>query len=694
MLPILLFTALASAAEFKPAGKASVSGVVELTLYAGINASDPCWYVEGMIADKPVLLRLATEGKGLSLTESAATRLGLKSTGKEGEKHATVALLSLGAATISGINAELKKPNEYGKGSDGAIGIAAFPGLAWAIDPSAGKVKIGPSGPGSVIEAIGTGVAFTQRAERKQKVGKDKREIGAVAMATQASFSGVSLEVSLATGRDSSRLFNEVDGGAEWFQVGTTPNPTFPMPAVTGWASGETETEWREVVVGGVSAWSAVERYGAGLIYPFLSPASVGQDVLAHTALGVDSGRKLYSMKAVSGTAAVPYLGVLTARLRADVAAPVPAAAPGPVDAEAAKSALAGKLSPLVGILNWTAQYTEAVEVGKRWVDADPHHCNSWIALGHAQMGAGDHGAAVGSFQKAADLYQPWSVRPLAERTSLKASEGKRSKAPDFDGVWAQPGDCHTAWGELAAALLATGQLDAVAGLYPKYADLDVYLPMAAGSALLLKGNAAGAEAAFRQAVQLSYVANGRARGGMLLATRGRSLDLALAQVEAAHAPVRSELRFVSVVAEVLRAKGGPVGAVAGLTALAAASPESAAYWLVLAAEQSVAGTSNGESLERARVVLAGALAITPNVAELHAMEAERLRLGGKLAEAAVEAEKATTLDPAEGAGWWVRGRIAATAGDSARAAELMKRAGQAASADPVYASLLASPPG
>lgn len=694
MLPVLLFTALASASEFKPAGKAVVSGVSELTLYAGIDANDPFWYVEGTIQDKPVLLRLATEGNGLLLTEAAAGRIGLKPKGKEGKKHAAVPSLSLGAATISGIKAEIALPKEYPYGTDGVIGIAAFPGLAWAIDPSAGKVKVGPSGAGSVIDALGTGVPFTQRGERKQKIGKVKREIGAVALATPVSVSGVSLDASLATGQFATGVFTEVDGGAEWYQVAGTPNPTYPLPPVAGGVSGETEMEWREVAVGGMSAWSAVDRRGAGLAYSFLAPARVGQGVLGHSALGVDSGRKLYVTKAVSNTAAVPYAGVLAARLRADLAAPLPAPAPGPIDADAGKSALAGKLSPLVELLNTTAQYTEAVEVGKRWVDADPHHCTSWLALGRSQMGSGDHAAAAGSFQKAADLYQPWAVRPLADRTALVASEGKRSKAPDFDGVWAQPGGCYVAWGKLANAMIAAGQPDAVAGLYPKYADLDEELPLAAGNALLLKGNAAGAEAAFRQAVQLGSLQNGRARGGMLLATRGRSLDLALAQVEATPEPVRSELRFVHVVADTLRTEGGPVGAVAGLTALASASPGSAAYWLVLAAEQSVAGTANSDSLERARVALAGALAITPNVASLHALEAERLRLTGKLAEAAAEAEKATALDPTEGVGWWVRSRIAETAGDSVRAAELRKRAGQSTSRDPVYASLLATTPG
>ena len=232
---------------------------------------------------------------------------------------------------------------------------------------------------------------------------------------------------------------------------------------------------------------------------------------------------------------------------------------------------------------------------------------------------------------------------------------------------------------------------EAVAELYPKYDDLDSNLPLEAGSALLVRGDLAGAEAAFRRALQLSHTTNGFARGGMMLAVGDRAPDLALAQFEGNIDEEQGTLRYFLLYGELLKRQGGSDGSIKGLSAYLAASPWRVPGWLALANAQADAGASNAESVKSASDLLATLLRESPAVGSLHAWNAEALRLSGKFPEAAAEAEKATTLDPANGLGWFVRGRVAASAGDTARAMEMYRQAGVHGAWDPLYASLLAA---
>lgn len=681
MLSTLLLLPVALGADFKAAGKVSVSAVSELPLYASVDADDPHWYVEATIGEAPLLLRIATEEAGLGLTESAAARAGLKVSGSGKARKANVASMKLGETTFATTSASMATISTYGV--DGFIGIAAFPDLAWAIDPAKGVVKVGPTGSGSVAASVGAGLPYTQAAARDQRVGKEKLALGAVPVALEARVSGVAMPTSVATGRLTSRVAREVEGES-WFSVEGHPMPAHPLPAVDGAWVGETEMEWREVAVGALSGWASVARQGRGLAAPFLPPASLGQDVLGRAALGLDAGTKLVSLAAATGNAAVPYTERLGERLKKAAEAPAPEGE----DADAAKAALVVKLTPWVRFLAETGQAAAAVAPARQMTDARPELCTTWHAQGNAQLESGDAAGAVVSLAKAGELYQAWAVRPLAERTELAASEAKRRARPDFDGVFAQDHSCHTAWGELARAHIAAGNLGAVAELYPRYLDLDDGLPLAAGTALLELGDKAGAEAAFRQAVQLSYLANGEARGGMMLATRDRSAKLALAQVEAAPAEKRDELRFLHVEAEIVRANGGSAAVVAALKTFLGTHPHSASAWLALAREEQQAGGTGAAALASAESLLAARAQLTPRSASVQALRAEQLRLAGKLAEATTASELATRLAPTGALGWYVRSLVAEAAGNADVAADARKRAARAGPVDPLYASL------
>ncbi len=685
MFSILLLVSAAQSADFKPAGVGIAEAVVELPLYSGVSDDDPFWYIEGKIGAHPVLLRIATEAEGLTLTPAAAARASLKLAGKEGEQTSSGLVVALGSAGLHKVKARIGPVNEFGYGVDGVVGIAAFPELAWAVEPSKGSVKVGPSGASSVADSVGEAVAFTQWNKAERKVGNDKMKIGATALAITAKVSGVEVPVVLASGRLTSRVAREAEG-ADWFALAKHPNVVYALPPVDGAWSGETEIEWREVGVGGVSVWTEVERSGSGLRYPLVLPGHLGQDVLARSSLGLDAGRKTIALAAGAPSAAASYADILGVRLKVAAEA---AAAEG-LDADTASSALVGKLTPWIDFLLTTGQPSLAVEPAKRVAEARPGLCTGWHTYGTAQLASGDAAGAVASLGRAAELYQAWAKRPLPERSALAASEGKRSKAADFDGLWAQAHSCHTAWGHLASAQLVRGNPAAVAQLYPQHRDLDVGLPLAAGTALLRLGNPAGAEAAFRQAVQLSLLGSAEARGGMMLATRARSPKLALAQVGATPLDHRGELRFLHTWAEILRADGGSDAVVAALRQHLAQRPGSAAGWLVLASEQAGSGASPAESLAAAERLLSAAAAVTPRSAEIHALRGELLRLAGKLDEAGAAAEKATTLSPGLGLGWYVRSLVSGAAGQAERAAEMRKQAAACGVANPLYASLVA----
>lgn len=688
MLTVLLLADLAHAADYRAGGKATVSEVSELVLYAPPVSRDDGWYVQAALGEKPVLLRLGTsardvDGRPLRLTMGAAKKLGLKVSGKEGKESAPFKDLLLGSARLSGV----ASVGAIGQSSDvdGVINIAAFPDLAWAVEPGAGKVRVGPSGAGSVAEAVGAGVVFAQSGKTKHKVGTDDKDMRAgTLLLGEVTVSGVSMPASVALDGNM-RVANEVDGGAEWYKVGGVENPTWPLPAVEGVRAGETEVEWREVGLLGQKSWVRVMRTGSPMTYRFSPPATVGFWALAGFDLGIDAGLTTIALRPHAGAVRASYVDLREAELRKPLEAPADPAA----DPTAANRALAGALAPLVTFLTQTGQVGEALEAGKRLAEVAPERCSSWHAYGHAQGLAGDYAAAASSFRKAGELYQVWAVRPLEERTRLAASEDKRSARADFDGAWSQPHSCFTAWSDLAAALVADGKAAAVAELYPKYSDLDATLPRVAGNAYLILGKPAEAEAAFRQAVQLSYNQDGFARGGMMLATAPRSRELALAQFEGNPDEEHGTLRYWLAYGELLRAGGGTT-AVDGLKARVSHDPPNVPALLALANEQGAAGVDASATLVAAGERLASLVKVSDEPS-VQGWVAEHHRLSGRFAEAAAAAEKAIAGDPRNPFGYFVRARVAQSAGDAPRAAEFYRKAGQVGAADPLYATLLSA---
>jgi tetratricopeptide (TPR) repeat protein len=550
-------------------------------------------------------------------------------------------------------------------------------------------VKVGPAGASSVASEVGSDLSCASNAGGKQKVGKESRKYGALPCGIPAEFDGVSLRSVLATGKARSRVLGEVDVGAEWFTPpGVVPAPT-PLPAFTGVYVGDLEIERRQVALAGSPVAAAVERPGAGLSYGHAVPGLVAFDVLQHFDLGIDPSRGAVALRANSGTSAPSYGPVWVARLLGDSATATGAEA----SPTGARASLATGLAALAGAQEATRQYAEAAKTAQRWTEAAPQDCSAWQALGKAELASGDPSGAVAPLRKAAELYAAWAVRPLAERRKLEAIE-ERATQRGLSPVPSQASACHTAWGELASALLGSGDGAGAVALFPAHVDLDAGLPRAVGNALLLTGKLEAAEAAYRQALKLSYANDATARAGMLFVTRGRSLELALAQFSEDPASPLANLRFYGLHAELLRQAKGTDGAMAALEAFLARAPGSVPGWLVLASAQQSSGRDASGALGKASAVLDETLPWTPGNASSHAWKAELLRLRGELDTAATTADQAMALDPASAEALFVRARVAESQGDAGRAAELRKLAGQVAASDPQYASLLAGGPG
>lgn len=679
----ILLVAAALAKDLPPAGHATVSGVVEIPLYAAPVPGVEGWFIEAKIGDKPVLLQIATEVDGLELSEASATRVGLKPSGKEGEKKASVKQIDIGGVVITGVKASMGKP--LGTGIDGKIGPASFPELAWAVLPSAGKVKLGPAGASSVASEIGGDLPYAHVAGEEPKVGKDKLKIAPNPVRVTTTVSGVKLDAGLATGTPRGRVFTEVDTGTTWFSVKGKTSTSSPLPALDGLEVADKEQEWRAIDLGGAQSWARLDRVGAGLAFPYLAPARVGFDVLQHFDLGVDPSRMAITLKPNSGNTAGSYTSAYLARVEEGLK---PAEEP-PADAEAARKAQIGPVSGAASAYLAVGQYGKAAEYAKKWTELEPERCTSWHALGGAMLATGNAADALPHLRKAADMYAPWAARPLEERKDLAASEEKRAKRPDFDGVYSQPHSCHTAAGDVATALVASGNGKGVAELYPSRLDLDNGLPRAAGTAHLLAGEAVAAEAAFRQAVKLSYSKDAAARAGMMLAARGRDASLALAQFVANPDSDVHGVRYFTVYADTLRQAKGADGAIAALEAYVARAPWSVPGWLALAAEQAAAGRDASASVAKAQALLDQQLPWNSSSATLLSYQAEAHRLAGKLDDAAASADKALGIDAASADAYFVRARVAEAQGDAAKASDWRKKAGAVAAANPLYGSLL-----
>lgn len=683
----LLLAAPALAKEAVPAvGSVEISGNVDVPLYMGLDAMDPFHYVEAKVGDKTLLLRLATGHGELRLSEGAVGKLGLKAKGKDDKKHVKVDAIELGAAKLSGTDA--KVTDVKGSGSftvDGELGLAGFPDMAWAVMVSEGVLRLAPAAQGAALVSAlgGTPVDFFQSAETKEKVGKDKTELGAIEYGVSVSWSGQAFPAQLRLESKSSSLAFEADH-ARTFSLSDKELPAVvQLPAAPARPDGILSEEYRALGLAGAETSAWVKRSGLGTDFAFLPASSLGVDTLGRFDLAVDPVNHKLAARAVSAPKKADYSASYEANLRKAL------------EGKEGKDR-AGGIPALASYLESRGRLDEALALRTELTTYKAEDCTSWLALGNVQLDTGRASDAAASFQKSLDLYGPWAAKPLAER---KQVEEDKAKAEEKEGEWTgakpQSHTCHTAVGGLAAARLGQKDFAGVAALYPSKLDLDASLPLAAGSAELLQSKSGAAQAAYRQAVKLTPYPNApvNARVGLFLAYRTSQPELAREQLSAIRFRSAGETDpvLVRLYVESLQAQKGDAAALDALQKLAAADPTDAVLQSELGRALQKAGQADAaaKAFAQANDLFSKQLTWQPSNGKLWAKYALSLVAAGKLDEAKKAVDQAARLAPADGSAWLAASELAAASGDATAAKDNLRKAALVSVENPAFALLL-----
>lgn len=687
----LFLAAPAFAADAKPAGDAQLAGPVEVPLYGGVDGADPYHYVEFVVGEQKLLMRLATGYDDVRLTEAAAKRLGLKAKGDD--KKAKVESATIGGLALSGVTVKVTGLADTDFDADGELGLAAFPQLAWAIVPSQGVVRFAPAESGAQLVAQVGGQTLDYRGSgvRKEKLGKEKETLEATPYVVAGTWSGVTIDTELVTQTRTDMIPRELEEPTPYTVKDVAP-AKIDLPDAPSFEVGVERYETREASVGGITATTIVARRGLGPKWVYLTHAQVGQDVLGAVDLAVDPVNHKLAMKAADTVTRASFTPTVEARLRKALEAKA-AEGETPTDKQV-QDARKGGIPALSAFLWSTGRTDEAIELSRELTRLQPEACTSWLGLGSQLLDAGKAQDAVEPLTRAADLYLPWSQISLAERKDLaKDYAGAQEKETAWDGPVPQDHACHVAVGKLALAKVALKDAAAVAQLYPARLDLDPGLAIAGGLAALQAGKADVAEAAFRQAVKLTVGEEPEeARAGLFLALAARDPALAQAQLVRTRGRVGTgyDPYVLQVWAADVRARQGAAAAVAALKALVDTDPDAGpvqlAYGQALAAAGDTAGAA--KAYAAAAQDTERALKLTPRHEGVLAVRAMTLAAQGNAAEAQKLAEQATKASPNFGLSWIAMADAAQAAGDATKAAEYRKRAGALELDNPIYAQL------
>ena len=694
MRALLLAALLVPASAFAGApapGVVAVSGVVDVPLLAGAAADDAGSYVKATFGEKTLLLRVATGHGELRLTEGAAKKIGAKVKGKDDEKKAALeGGFKLGEAQVSGATAVITDV----KGADGEIGLAGFGGVAWGVLPSKGVLRIARTA--TEIGVSGAAVSFDSIPEAKRAIGEgDKVTFPAMPVVAKVAWSGVEVPTRIALEAKDSLVAREVDG-VTWYKIEGAPFVATPLPAAPGRDLGEARTEWRGVKVGGVEGWSAVRRPGVGMRSAFDVNARLGADVLSGYDLVLDTSARTVTFAAAAVNARVDGAADKEKELRDALNAKGDAP-----DDKAKSDARKAGIPALAGFLASHGKRAEALTLRTEFSTLAADDCTAWLNLGEDQFVAGAAADAAKSFAKAGELYAPWAALSLAERKAAQDGKAKaEKKGESWTGAAAQDHACHVAFGKQALALALGGDAAGVATLYPAKLDLDVNLPLAAGHAGLGKGDAASAEAAYRQAIHMAKTYEPvMARNGLFLALEARAPQLAQEQLVRTRFAGEggTDVRAVSAWVASVQGTSGVAAAQTALDTLAKDMPWDAAVLVARANFLSAKGDAGAAAAWKdANARIDARLALTPRDASALALRAWAQLGAGNLTEAAATATQATQLDDGKGAAWLALADARTAAGDYAGANAALARARAADADNALYVRLaerIAPPP-
>lgn len=704
---LLLAPTPGSTATLPPIGHTALSAPAELPLLAGPAAQDHGLYIEARAGDRTLLLRLATGHNTLRLSPATAAGLGLHVHGKPDHGTARVPTLHLGALVVDHAKAHVGPVAPSGAVAvDGEIGLAGLPEIDWALLPSQGVVRLAPAGALSATTSGGITVDaadFRRLDRRRVRRGVDHVTVDRPPVLATVEVSGVPIVVTWCLECSENTLAREWTEPPVWRlrakrDEGTPAPPMLSSPALppaAGYTRGVVGVEWREVALAGVTTSTWVARPGQGLAWGSEPPGVIGVDVAYRHDLTVDALRHRSTLAPVGTPRLASSIPGIEARLRQRVdearhttdertdASTRGASVPGPDAAIEATRALS------MFYLE-TGRLTDALPLWEAATRAFPDRCDALLELGRVQLSLGTPRDAVPSFTRADALYHPWAIRPLAERTDLRADHARAlAHGRTWSGPVPQPPSCDAAVGLLAEAHIAAHEREQVARLYPARLDLDPTLPRAAGLAALASGRNQAAEAAFLQALHLRRGGeDAAARIGLFFARSAHDPEGAsgqLARIRYAWGGATDPL-LVRRQAEIMR---DGTKAVSVLSAALTHLPEDPVLLTQLGIEQrrvgdGAAATTFAEAAARYRALLA----VTPGDGALHAGYALLLDAQTRPTEARTEAETATRLAPGAAVTWYTLAEVARSAGDPA-AAEHRRRAARIGVDHPGYALLV-----
>ena len=217
----------------------------------------------------------------------------------------------------------------------------------------------------------------------------------------------------------------------------------------------------------------------------------------------------------------------------------------GEPDVVTAETALAAAL--------WSTDAAEALTHYEAAAEAAGDNCQPYLELGQALVRADRAADAIPHLQRAGELYERWWSQDREDREKL--SKGKK-----IDGAWTlkQPGSCHVAWGQLAAAHAAAGDADAVAGLADEKVDLDPTLPRVYGLHLIAAGELDASNGPIRRAMNLRIMAEPADHVALAAAHTSEDQHLVFdRQVERVVAPGMGDLGLYMSLTELARRDGG-----------------------------------------------------------------------------------------------------------------------------------------
>ena len=273
----------AFAAPLPVASKQPAASSATLPLYAGLETADRSFYVEALVGDEPLLLRIDSASSELHLAPGAVERLGFAERSVTGRPNLRLAAVRFGDVVLSGVRAWADDAPDARYGVDGSVGLLAFPGVSWAVLPSQGTVLLAPNdqGPALLAAVGGTPAPQVNAAElrsRTVRVGERHVQVRADFVQLPVPFSGVTIPAAWQTAGDRTWVAQELERPE--YALGARPcaqPPAEPtaLPAADGWQDSTGWVEGRDVL--GTPA--SVRRPALGSASVALPLAGVGIDV-------------------------------------------------------------------------------------------------------------------------------------------------------------------------------------------------------------------------------------------------------------------------------------------------------------------------------------------------------------------------------------------------------------------------------